>query len=74
MQKYSTMGGMEIRGEPYEWNKSYLTNLSQNIILDNNRSHPLKCKVGVPQGSVLRSILLSFSLLTLIEPAKLLIE
>ena len=47
-----------ICGLPNEWFRSYLTNRQQFISVNNSDSDPLQITCGVPQGSVLGSVLL----------------
>lgn len=46
-----------IRGIPYNWVKSYLTNRQQYVQVNENRSRLKSITCGVPQGSVLGPIL-----------------
>ena len=46
-----------ISGSALTWFKSYLTNRSQSVIIENYHSKPQKLQFGVPQGSVLGPIL-----------------
>ena len=46
-----------IHGALLLWLKSFLTDRSQYVILDNQRSHPTPISSGVPQGTVLAPLL-----------------
>ena len=46
-----------IQGTVLQWLKSYLTNRSQEVKLENDISTTLPCDIGVPQGSVLGPLL-----------------
>ena len=46
-----------IRGNAFEWFKSYLTDRSQFVAYNNCKSSSLSVKCGVPQGSVLGPLL-----------------
>ena len=46
-----------IQGDVLKWIKSYLCNGIQSVKIDNNMSKPQKVISGVPQGSVLGTIL-----------------
>ena len=63
-----------IDGLPLKWVKSYLSNRNQKVKIDNNLSNVLPIRHGVPQGSVLGSLLLSmyiYSLTDVIDDHKL---
>ena len=42
-----------IRGIPYDWFKSYLTNRQQQVMCQNVLSNVKFINIGVPQGSIL---------------------
>ena len=44
-------------GKVLEWFKSYLTNRTQSVFINNTSSEPVNLEFGVPQGSVLGPIL-----------------
>ena len=46
-----------IRGVAYSWFKSYLTGRSQYVVVNGYTSEPVPIRCGVPQGSVLGSLL-----------------
>ena len=46
-----------IRGNVHDWFRSYLTDRSQFVIYDRERSDTKQIKCGVPQGSILGPIL-----------------
>ena len=46
-----------IHGALLHWLKSFLTNRSQHVVLDNQKSHPTPVTSGVPQGTVLAPLL-----------------
>ena len=46
-----------IRGKALDWFKSYLTNRSQFVQINNSKSHVKSISSGVPQGSVLGPLL-----------------
>ena len=46
-----------IRGVPYDWFKSYLTNRQQQVICQNVLSNVKYNNIGVPQGSTLGPLL-----------------
>ena len=46
-----------IKGIPYEWFKSYLTNKQRFTTVNNKESELLSIEFGVPQGSILRPLL-----------------
>ncbi len=46
-----------IEGKALQWFKSYLTDRTQSIIIDDEISEPKTLKYGVPQGSVLGPLL-----------------
>lgn len=46
-----------IKGKVLKWFRSYLTDRSQSIIIDDEISEPKQLKYGVPQGSVLGPLL-----------------
>ncbi len=46
-----------IRGNALKWFRSYLTDRSQSIIIDDEISEPKQLKYGVPQGSILGPLL-----------------
>ena len=47
-----------ISGTPLNWFRSYLSNRTQTVTINNKLSQPTLLKFGVPQGSVLGPILL----------------
>ena len=46
-----------ISGTPLNWFRSYLSNRTQTVIINNKLSQPSMLNFGVPQGSVLGPIL-----------------
>ena len=46
-----------VRGTPLEWFRSYLTNRTQSVVIENVLSNDLEITCGVPQGSVLGGLL-----------------
>ena len=46
-----------IRGIANQWFKSYLTQRTQFVEIDKNKSNPLPIQCGVPQGSILGPLL-----------------
>ena len=46
-----------IRGSTHKWVSSWLSGRSQQVVLDGQASYPVSVLSGVPQGSVLGSIL-----------------
>ena len=46
-----------IHGALLHWLKSFLTNRSQHVVLDNQKSHPTPVTSGVPRGTVLPPLL-----------------
>ena len=46
-----------ISGSAFVWIKSYLSNRSFNITVNNSLSEPQTYKIGVPQGSILGPLL-----------------
>jgi len=49
--------GYNFSGSAFDWLKSYLTNRTQAVKLNNIISEPLPVNIGVPQGSVLGPLL-----------------
>ena len=47
----------EISGTPLSWFRSYLSNRTQTVTINNKLSQPTLLSFGVPQGSVLGPIL-----------------
>ena len=54
---YKKMFAYGIRGNILKWFECYLTNRSQFIIYNNIQSETRSIKCGVPQGSILGSLL-----------------
>ena len=54
LNKLNTYG---IRGIANQWFKSYLTQRTQFVEIDKNKSNPLPIQCGVPQGSILGPLL-----------------
>ena len=54
LQKLNFYG---FRGVELNWFKSYLSNRSQFVIWDDNKSNIMNCTKGVPQGSILGPLL-----------------
>ena len=48
-----------IRGTLFSWIKAFLTNRSQQVIIDNKQSAPTNVLSGFPQGTVLGPLLFS---------------
>lgn len=42
-----------VRGSPLEFFRSYLSDRSQSVVIDNHKSEELPIQYGVPQGSIL---------------------
>jgi len=42
-----------VRGEPLQWIQSFLSDRSQQVVVEGSFSTPCKVTSGVPQGSVL---------------------
>jgi len=42
-----------VRGEPLQWIQSFLSDRSQQVVVEGSFSNPRKLTSGVPQGSVL---------------------
>ena len=48
---------IDVRSTVYNWFKSYLTNRTVSVKINNDFSNPVLVNSGVPQGSVLGPIL-----------------
>ena len=46
-----------IRGVAFDWFKSYLSDISQYVTINNERSEIQKIEYGAPEGSILRPLL-----------------
>ena len=53
-------GKKGLTGKVYNWFKSYLTGQTMSVKINNEFSNPVLVNSGVPQGSVLCPILLTF--------------
>ena len=64
LQRLSAIG---ITGTAHNWFRSYLTERSYQILIDNTISKPRQIDHGVPQGSVLAPLLFNNDLLPLFQ-------